>query len=155
MPSSLNKITDIWNQTSITLSSFFDDFFLFLSLAGSFLFSSWEKVLSIPIRCSFLWAGVTHQRSKYQTESSILSSKMSSAHRSTDQILGKESVRVQIVQTSQNVTRCTSNFEEAEIFPLCYRISRNKLLSSTCEYDIIHPDRFATGMLCKQLCILC
>jgi hypothetical protein len=45
-----------------------------------------------------------------------LSTKMSSAHRSTDQILGKESVQVQIVQTSQNVTRCTSNFKEAEFF---------------------------------------
>uniref|UniRef100_A0A0A8Z0Z2 Uncharacterized protein n=1 Tax=Arundo donax TaxID=35708 RepID=A0A0A8Z0Z2_ARUDO len=46
--------TGIWNHTSITVSPFFEVFFLFLSLAGSFPFSSWENVRSRPIRCSFL-----------------------------------------------------------------------------------------------------
>ena len=66
--SPLASITVTWNQTSIPLSSFFDDFFRFLSLlAGSFPFSSWEKVRRMPIRCSFLWAGVIHQRSHWKS----------------------------------------------------------------------------------------
>ena len=67
-PSPLANKTVTWNQTSIPLSSFFDDFFRFLSLlAGSFPFSSWEKVRRMPIRCSFLWAGVIHQRSHWKS----------------------------------------------------------------------------------------
>jgi hypothetical protein len=40
------------------------------------------------------------------------------------------------------------------IFDPLFLNQQSRILSSTCEYDIVHLDGLAAAMLCKQLCIL-